>query len=108
MDQRPRNTSEVLTFPSKQLPRVEADLIDQTGKALIAMLREAGNVPHDDVNKARAVADKLSIHLKAAEDRIAQLQGEVANLRGRALRAEQWLETIKAEIQSKLIRPRQP
>jgi hypothetical protein len=105
MDQRPPNTSEVLTFPSKQPPRDERDLIDQTGHALVAMLREAGNVANENVDRAKAVADKLLIHLRAAEGRIVQLQGEVESLRSRALRAERWLETIKHEIQNKLIAP---
>ena len=51
------------------------------------------------------MAHKLSIQLRAAEDRIAQLQGEVERLEGRAARAEQWLEAIKNEIEEKLIAP---
>jgi len=45
---------------------------------------------------------KLSIQLRAAEERIAQLQGDVERLESRAIRAERWLETIK---QDKLLAP---
>lgn len=81
MDQRPPSTSEVLTFPSKRPPRDERDLIDQAGRALVAMLREAGNVANENVDRAKAVADKLSIDLRAAQGRIAQLQVEAESLR---------------------------
>jgi hypothetical protein len=105
MDQRPPNMSEVLTFPSKLPPRDERDLIDQAGPALVAILREAGNVANENVDRAKAVADKLWIRLRAAEDRIAQLQVEAESLRSRALRAEWRLETIKNELQHKVIAP---
>jgi TolA-binding protein len=51
------------------------------------------------------LAHKVSVQLRAAEDRIAQLQGEIESLQSRATRAEGWLETIKREIEDKLIAP---
>jgi chromosome segregation ATPase len=51
------------------------------------------------------MAHKTSMELRAAEDRIAQLEAEVERLRDRATRAERWLETIKQEIEEKLIAP---
>ena len=45
------------------------------------------------------------MELRAAEDRIIQLEAEVERLRDRATRAERWLETIKQEIEDKLIAP---
>ena len=52
-----------------------------------------------------ALAHKLSLQLRAAEDRISELQAEIKRLEDRAIRAEQWLETIKKEIEDKLIGP---
>jgi hypothetical protein len=49
------------------------------------------------------MAHKTSMELRAAEDRITQLEAEVELLRDRATRAERWLETIKQEIEDKLI-----
>ena len=46
------------------------------------------------------------MQLRAAEDRVNQLEAEVELLRGRAVRAERWLETIQKEIEEKLIAPR--
>jgi hypothetical protein len=51
------------------------------------------------------LAHKLSVRLRAAEDRIAQLQREVEGLQSRATRAERWLDTIKREIEDNLIAP---
>jgi predicted nucleic acid-binding Zn-ribbon protein len=53
-----------------------------------------------------ALAHKLSIQLRTAEDRISQLEAEVELSRDRAARAERWLQTIQNEIEEKLIAPR--
>jgi TolA-binding protein len=94
-----------LLFAPKQKPRDGSDPIDQAGQAIVASLREAANVSKENVDRAMAVAHKLSMQLRAAEDRIAQLQGEVESLQRRGDLAERWLETIKKEIQDKLIAP---
>jgi hypothetical protein len=51
--------------------------------------------------------DSGSIELRAAEDRIRQLEAEIERLEIRATRAEQWLKVIKKEIEDKLIAPMQ-
>jgi hypothetical protein len=43
------------------------------------------------------------MELRTAEDRIIQLEAEMERLRDRATRAERWLQTIKQEIEEKLI-----
>ena len=53
-----------------------------------------------------ALAHKLAMELRAAEDRINRLEREVALFRDRAGRAEGWLQTIYKEIEEKLIAPR--
>ena len=52
------------------------------------------------------LAHKLSMELRAAEERINQLEGEIQLFRERAARAERWLQTIQKEIEEKLIIPR--
>jgi chromosome segregation ATPase len=69
------------------------------------MLQEAVNISNENVDRAMSVAHKLAIQLRAAEEQIAQLQGEMERLESRAARAERWLETIKQEIEDKLIAP---
>jgi hypothetical protein len=51
-------------------------------------------------------AHKLAMELRAAEDRINQLEADVQLFRDRAARAEGWLQTIYKEIKEKLIAPR--
>jgi hypothetical protein len=46
------------------------------------------------------------MQLRAAEDRVNQLEAEVELLRDRAVRAERWLQIIQKEIEEKLIAPR--
>jgi hypothetical protein len=53
-----------------------------------------------------ALAHKLAMQLRAAEDKNIQLEAEVAVFRDRATRAESWLQTIHSEIEQKLIVPR--
>jgi predicted nucleic acid-binding Zn-ribbon protein len=101
MDQRTLST---LTFPSKQRLCDESDPINQTGHAL-ATLPETATLANDNVDRAMTVEDKLSIQLRAAEDRIAQLQTEVERLQNRAIRAERRLQRIKKEMEDKLISP---
>jgi hypothetical protein len=76
------------------------------------MLREAASISTENVERAMTLAHNLSLQLRAAEDRIAQLQGlvtqlqgEVEGFRNRATRAEDWLGLIKQEIKEKLIAP---
>jgi predicted nucleic acid-binding Zn-ribbon protein len=56
-------------------------------------------------DRAMTMAHKLSIELRAAEDRISHLEAEIDRLEVRATRAEQWLKVIKKEIEDKLIAP---
>jgi hypothetical protein len=76
------------------------------------MLREAASISTENVERAMTLAHNLSLQLRAAEDRIAQLQGlvtqlqgEVEGFRNRATRAEDWLGLIKQEIKENLIAP---
>jgi hypothetical protein len=105
MDQHPTDTSEVLAVPPKQKPRHETHVVDEAGHAVVALLREAANISAENVERAMSMAHKTSMELRAAEDRITQLEAEVERLRDRATRAERWLETIKQEIEDKLIAP---
>jgi chromosome segregation ATPase len=85
--------------------REENEPIDQAGHALVALLSEAANISKENVDRAMTVAHKLSMELRAAEDRISQLEADIERLESRATRAEQWLEVIKTEIENKLIAP---
>jgi chromosome segregation ATPase len=105
MDQHSTDTAEVLRFGPGQNPRSKVDALDDAGLALVAMLQEAANISKENVDRAMTVAHKLSMELRAAEDRISQPEAEIERLESRATRAKQWLEVIKKEIEDKLIAP---
>ena len=50
------------------------------------------------------MAQKLSHQLRAAEDRIAELEAEVGLYRDKADRAEQWLHKVYTEIEELFIK----
>jgi hypothetical protein len=104
MDQRHSDTSEVVRLAPRST-RDERDPIDTVGRALVALLQEAATHSRENVDRAMTTAHKLSIQLRAAEDRIKELEAEIKRLEGRATRAEGWLQVIKNEIEEKLISP---
>jgi hypothetical protein len=94
------STEQVIKFPPKQQSSISAD---EAGQAVIAKIRKAAELSHETCDRAMALAHKLAMQLRAAEDRINRLEGEVALFRDRAARAEGWLQTIYKEIEEKLI-----
>jgi hypothetical protein len=106
MEKRATGTPEpALKFAPKGSPR-EDDPTDESGRAVVAMLQQAANLSNENCDRAMSLAHKLSIQLRAAEDRINQLQAEVEHFQDRAAHAENWLRVIEKEIEKKLIAPR--
>ena len=105
MDQGQSDTPEVLRSARRHKRHDESGPIDAVGHALVAMLQEAATLSKENADRAMAMAHKLSIQLRAAEDRIKELEGEIERLESRANRAEEWLQVIKNEIEVKLIGP---
>jgi len=103
MDQ--RILTEVLEFAPDQTPRDGTDPIDQAGQGVLVLIQRAASISQENADSAMSMAHRLSLELRAAEDRIAELQVETERLQTRAARAEQWLEAIGNEIEDKLIAP---
>ena len=78
--------SEVLRFAPKKMRR-QSIAMDRSGDAIVGMLHEAGR------------------QLRAAEDRVDQLETEIERAENRAVRAESWLALIGEEIEDKLFDP---
>jgi predicted nucleic acid-binding Zn-ribbon protein len=72
---------------------------------LLALIKDAANVSKENIERAMTMAHRVSLELRAAEERISQLEADIKRLESRATRAEQWLEVIKNEIEVKLITP---
>jgi hypothetical protein len=106
MNQRASNTPEqVLKFAPRDRPSESGDPTDEAGEALMALLQQAADLSNDNCERAMMLAHKLSLDLRAAEDRIKELQGAVDHYEKRAVRAEQWLQRILKEVEEKLIGP---
>jgi hypothetical protein len=106
MEQRATTTPEEVRKFAPKRPRGDGDSMDESGQAVLAMLQKAADLSNDNCDRAMAMAHKVSIQLRAAEDQISQLQAENAQLRERAERAETWLALIQKEIEEKLLSPR--
>jgi hypothetical protein len=85
-EDRPPMPYEVRKFAPRKL-RAGGVGMEESAGIIVDMLKSAG--------------DKL----RAAEDRIGELESEVEHLRDRAVRAEGWLERLRQEIEQKLVRP---
>jgi hypothetical protein len=97
------STEQVIKFSPKQQSSISTD---EAGQAVIAKIRKAAELSHETCDRAMALAHKLAMQIRGAEDRINRLEREVALFRDRAARAEGWLQTIHQEIEEKLIAPR--
>jgi chromosome segregation ATPase len=104
MNQRATETPEqVLKFAPKEKAQNKVAQLDDAGQVIVAQIRQAADLAKEDCDRAMSLAHKLSMELRAAEDRTQQMAREVEHWRERAARAEQWLRTIQQEIEEKLL-----
>ena len=96
----------VVAFPpgAKDLPRDDADQLDKAGQTILRLLHKAAGVAEENSRHALDIAQKLSHQLRAAEDRIAELEAEVDLYREKSDRAERWLHKVYTEIEERFIR----
>ena len=97
---------QVLKFVPKEWPNSYGAQVEEVGQAIVTKIQRAADLSNENCDRALALAHKLSMQLRAAEDRVNQLEAEVELLRDRAVRAERWLQIIQKEIEEKLIAPR--
>jgi cell fate (sporulation/competence/biofilm development) regulator YmcA (YheA/YmcA/DUF963 family) len=81
----------------------DASQLDSAGQAILKLLHKAAGVAEANSRRALETAQKLSSQLRAAEDRIAELEAEVQHYREKAEHAEDWLRKISMEIEERLI-----
>ena len=83
------------------------DQNDRAGQTILKLLLEAAGVAEQNSRHALDKAQKLSHQLRAAEDRIAELEAEVDIYREKSDREEQWLHKVYTEIEERFIRQAQ-
>ncbi len=89
---------------TKNGPRPNADQLDSAGQTILGLLHKAAGVAEANSQRAIELAQKFSHQLRAAEDRIAELEAEVGVYHDRAERAEQWLHKVYTEIEDRFLR----
>jgi hypothetical protein len=77
--------------------------LDQAGQAILQLVGRAAGIADGNRRQALEVTQKLSDQLRAAEDRVAELETELTASRERADRAEQWLHRIYGEIEESFL-----
>jgi hypothetical protein len=78
------------------------DTLDRAGQAILGLLKRAASAAEANYQQAVEIANKLSAgQLRAAEDRMRELQAKVRHHEDRADRAERWLYQISMEIEQK-------
>jgi hypothetical protein len=87
--------------PNAKNTNSEIDQLDRTGSAILGLINRAADTTEADIQVARAAAEKLSDQLRAAQDRINQLEANVRYYQGRTDRAEKWLHQISSEIEQR-------
>jgi predicted nucleic acid-binding Zn-ribbon protein len=97
---------QVVKFEPKARPHTYDTPVEEVGQTIVAKIQRAAELANENCDRAMRLAHKLSMELRAAEDRINQSESEVQLFRERAARAEGWLQTIHKEIEEKLIAPR--
>src|ERR1700747_3704123 len=78
--------------------------LDKAGQMILELLHKEAGVGEANTQHAIDMAHKISHQLRAAEDRIAELEAEVATYQEKAQRAEQWLHTVYTEIEDRFLR----
>ena len=97
--------SEVIPFARAERTSTSdgADQLDKAGQTILQMLHRAAGVAEENSRHALEMAQKLSHQLRAAEDRIAELEAEVTAYQEKAERAEQWLHRVYTEIEDRFL-----
>jgi hypothetical protein len=92
----------VVPFAPKVKGRPETgDTLEKAGHLILEMIGKAANTAEANYQAAVETSRKLSGQLRAAEDRIRELEVEIRRHQDRADRAEKWLYQISVEIEQK-------
>jgi TolA-binding protein len=95
---------EVVPFArAAQAARDDGRQLDKAGETILQLLNKAADAAEQNSRHAIDTAQRLAHQLRAAEDRIAELEDEVEAYRQQAERAEQWLHKVYTEIEDRFL-----
>src|SRR5262249_7735368 len=86
---------QVLKFVPKEWPNSYGAQVEEVGQAIVAKIQRAADLSNENCDRAMALAHKLSMQLRAAEDRNKSIRG-----RGRTLPASRGPRGILASNNS--------
>ena len=72
---------------------------DDVGNGIMARMQEASESARQDCERAMDLAHKLTMQLRAVEERAAEFEGEANYFRDRAANAEKWLAIIHKGVE---------
>ena len=101
----PSNVSARTVVPfSPTDKRSSSDQLESAGESILRLLEKSAGVAEENTRRGLVMAEKLANQVRAAEDRIAELEEEVLAHRDQADRAEQWLHKVYTEIEGRFLR----
>ncbi len=101
-----RASESIVSFAPKLAARSETgDQLDQAGQSVLGLLHRAAAAAEARYQQAIEMTQQLSAQLRAAEDRIRDLDSKARYHEERADRAERWLYQISVEIEQKFFAP---
>jgi hypothetical protein len=77
------------------------------GHAIIAALQRGADLSRSNYDRSVNLARQLSSKLRAAEDRISELQAQIEYFKDRAVHGEKWLQRVQQKMEHKF-RERRP
>ena len=83
--------------------RASNDPLDAAGQSIVQLLHKAAGAAEANSRKALDVAQKLSEQLRAAEERINELEAEAVAYRQKSERAQQWLHRVYTDIEERFL-----
>ena len=103
----------VLEFAPKKGRPDTTIVVDDAAHGIIAMLQKAADMAKSDCDRAMDLAHRLSFEMRAAEERVRELEegmkaaqdrarvfeADANHFRDRAARAEEWLIRIHCEVE---------
>ena len=95
--------ADVIQF-GRDTSQPDRDQLDAAGQTILQLIHRAAGFAEENSRHALEMAQKLSHQLRAAEDRIVELETEIAAYQQRAERAEQWLHRVYTEIEERFLR----
>ena len=95
-------TEAVVKFAPKPNAKPEGgDPLDRAGQAILGLIHRAAADAEAKYQQALEITRQQSAQLRAAEDRMRELEAHARHQQDRAERAERWLHQVSVEIEQK-------